>query len=83
MALKNLSIMLKIIRKLLIIIIINVVIQCTIIIALVMFEHSQQVKHLGTSQISSEAMRKLFQQQLKMAAPARPFQLQQTNKGLN
>ena len=31
-----------------------------------MFEHSQQVKHLGTSQTSSEAVRKLF---LKMAAP--------------
>ena len=40
---------------------------------LVMFEHSQQVEHLGTS---SGAVRKLFQE---LATPARPFQLQQKN----
>ena len=48
-------------------------------IALVMFEHnySQQIKHLGMSQmrVLTETGRKLFQQQLKMAEPARPFQL--------
>ena len=69
----------------------NVAIQCTImqydiILALMMFEHSQQVKHLGTSQTSSETVRNSFSIAAEDGCTSKTFSAtadQYGNKGLS